>query len=116
MLTRLGLQCGKGELEEFDPEIGNHKFIHQSMMIRTENVETPKATESKPMDENQILHIFLNMHKMLAELYEDKKMRDVASSSKESQKDKGKGKEDKSPSPSSPPSSSYSSSTSSSES
>ena len=61
MLTRLGLQNGKGELEEFNLEIRKRKFIHQSMMTGTENVETHEATELKPMDENQIHHMFLNM-------------------------------------------------------
>ena len=82
MLTRLGLQRGKGELEEFDPEIGKWKVIHQSTMTGTENIETPEATESKSMDKNQIHQMFLNMQEMLAELYEDKKMRDATSSSK----------------------------------
>ena len=54
MLTRLGLQRGKGELEEFCPEIEKQKLYHQSMMTGTETVETPEATENKPMDENQI--------------------------------------------------------------
>ena len=54
MLTRLGLQRGKGELEEFDPKIGKRKFVHQSTMTGTETVETPEATEKKPTDENQI--------------------------------------------------------------
>ena len=116
MLTRLGLQRGKGELEEFDPEIGKQKIVHQSTMTGTETIETPEATEKKPMDENQIQQMFLNMQQMLAELYEDKKTRDATSSSKASKKDKGKGKADKSPSPPSSPSSSSSSSTSSSES
>jgi len=53
------------------------------------------------------------MQQILAELYEYKKMRDAASSSKASNKDKGKGKANKSPSPLSSPSSSSSSSTSS---
>jgi len=54
MLTRLGLQRGKGELEEFDPKIGKRKDVHQSMMTRTETVETPEATKMKCMDENKI--------------------------------------------------------------
>ena len=54
MLTRLGLQRGKGKLEEFDPEIGRQKFDHQSMMTGIETVETLEATEKKHMDENQI--------------------------------------------------------------
>lgn len=111
MLTRLGLQHGKGELEEFDPEIGKRKVVHQSTMTGTENVETPEATEMKPMDETQIQQMFMNVQEMLEELYEDKKKRDEALSSKASKKCKGK--VDKSP-PSSP-SSSSSSSTSSSE-
>jgi len=45
---------------------------------------------------------------MLGEIYEDKKARDAASSSKTSKKDKGKGKNDKPPSPPSAPSSSSS--------
>jgi len=53
------------------------------------------------------------MQHMLGELYEDKKARYVASSSKTLKKDKCKGKADKTPSPlSSPPSSSSSSSSS----
>ncbi len=43
------------------------------------------------------------MQWMLGELYEDKKARDVASSSKTSKKEKGKGKADKPPSPPSYP-------------
>ena len=110
MLTRLGLQCGKGELEEFNPEIGKRTVVHQLTMTGTEIIETPEATEKKPMDENQIQQMFLNMQQMLVELYEDKKMTDAASSSKASKKDKGKGKADKSPSPpSSLSSSTYSS-------
>ena len=116
MLTRLGLQSGKGKLEEFDPEIGKQKFIHHSTMIGTKTVETPEAIETKHMDENQFQEKFLNMQHMLVELYEDKNKRDKASSSKVSKKDKGKGKADKTPSPPSSPSSSSSSSTSSSES
>ena len=50
---------------------------------------------------------------MLGELYEYKKVRHAASSSKTSKKDKGKGKADKPPSPPSSPSSSSSSSSSS---
>lgn len=56
----------------------------------------------------------MNMQHMLGELYEDKKTRDAASSSRKLKKDKGKGKVDKPPSPPSYPSS-YSSSSSSSE-
>ena len=107
------MQRGKGKLEEFDPEIGRRKLDHQSTTTGTETIETTEATEKKPMDENQIRQMFLNMQKMLAELYEDKKTRDAASSSKASKKDKGKGKADKSPSPPSSPSSSSSSSSSS---
>ena len=82
MLTRLGFQRGKGKLEEFDPKIRRQKFDHQLTMTGTETVETPEATEKKPMDENQIQQMFLNMQQMLAKLYEYKKMRDAASSSK----------------------------------
>lgn len=39
------------------------------------------------------------MQQMLGEIYEDKKARDAASSSKISKKEKGKGKADKPPSP-----------------
>ena len=69
------MQRGKGELEEFNPYIGKRKVIHQSTMTGTETVETPEATEKKPMDENQIQKVFLNMKFMLAELYEDQKTR-----------------------------------------
>ena len=54
MLTRLGLQCGKGKLEEFYPDIRKWKFVHQSTMTGIENVETLEDTETKPMDETQI--------------------------------------------------------------
>ena len=61
-------------------------------------------TETK-MSEEQFQQPFLTMQQMLGELYEDKKARDVASSSNASKKDKGKGKTDKPPSPPSYPSS-----------
>ena len=62
------------------------------------------------MGDEQFQQAFLTMQQMLGELYEYKKVRDVASSSKTSKKDKGKGKADKPPSPPSSPSSSSSSS------
>ena len=69
-------------------------------------------TETK-MSEEQFQQAFLTMQQMLGELYEDKKVRDAASSSKTSKKEKGKGEANKPPSPPSSPSSSYSSSSSS---
>ena len=84
MLTRLGLQRGKGELEEFDPEIGKRKLVHQSTMTWTKNIQTHEAIETNPMDETQIQQMFMNMQQMLAELYEDKKKRDEAPASKAS--------------------------------
>ena len=70
-----------------------------------ENIETK-------MSDEQFQQAFLTMQQMLGELYEDKKVRDAASSSKTSKKDKGKGKADKPPSPPSSPLSSSSSSSS----
>ena len=56
-----------------------------------ENIETK-------MSDEQFQQAFLIMQQMLGELYEDKKARDVASSSKTSKKDKGKGRTNKPPS------------------
>ena len=82
-------------------------------MTGTKTIETPEATEKKPMDENKIQQMFLNMQQMVAELYDYKKRRDATPSLNTSKKDKGKGKADKSPSPPSSPSSSCYYSTSS---
>ena len=70
-----------------------------------------ETSKVKVMGDENIHQMFLNMQWMLGELYENKKARDAASSSKAMMKEKGKGKQDKPPpAPSSSSSSSSSSS------
>lgn len=111
MLTRSKSQRGEGILEQIDPDIGKRRVVQKLTMSGPNAGENTKTK----MSEEQFQQAFLTMQQILGELYEDKKARDVASSSKASKKDKGKGKDDKPPSPPSSPSSSSSSSSSSNE-
>ena len=65
MLKRLRLQCGEGELEEFDPDIGS----------RRGKISSPKgeeATSSIPF-EGDFLRYFMRMKIMVEEIYQYRK-------------------------------------------
>ena len=87
MLTRSRLLSGEGELEEFDSEIGKRKASQKPSM------EDHVLGDPRGEDEKFKL-MFLNMQRMLEELYNEKKKRDETSSSKDprdSKDKKGKG-------------------------
>ena len=63
MLTRSKLQCGEGELEEFDPEIGS----------RRGRIFSPKGEEASSIPfEGEFLKDFMRMQTMVEELYQDR--------------------------------------------
>lgn len=53
-----------------------------------------EAPEAKVVGEEELQKMFLNMQRMIVEIYEEKKTRDVASSSKGTKDKKGKEKVD----------------------
>ena len=65
MLTRSRLRCGKGELEEFDSEIGS----------RRGRMVSPKGEDvaSSIPYEGENLKAFMRMQTMVEELYQDQK-------------------------------------------
>ena len=64
MLTRSILQCGEGELEEFDPEISS----------RRGRMDSPKGEDgvSSIPYEGEFLKAFMRMQPMVEELYQDR--------------------------------------------
>ena len=65
MLTRSKIQCGEGELEEFNPEIGSRK----GKMSSWKGEETTSPIPS----EGEFLKSFMRMQAMVEELYQDRK-------------------------------------------
>ena len=65
MLTRSRLQCGDGELEEFDLEIGSRRG-------RMASPKREDTTSSIPY-EGGFLKAFMRMQTMVEDLYQDRK-------------------------------------------
>ena len=65
MLTRSKLQCGEGELEEFDPDIG----LRRGKMSSTKG----EATTSSIPYEGEFMKAFMRMKTMVEELYQYRK-------------------------------------------
>jgi len=76
MLTRSRSQRGEGKLEELNPKIGKKKMSQK--MAGSNEREAPQTKR-----EEKFYHMFLNMQRMIIEIYEDKKTIDATSSSKE---------------------------------
>ena len=95
MLTRSRIQCGEGELEEFDPKIGS----------RRGKMSSPKGEEvvSSIPCEGVFLKAFMRIKAMVEELYQDRKKGEQGGPSHVEGKKEGGGEEP----PKAPPSSPY---------
>ena len=116
MLTRSKLKCGEGKLEEIDPEIGSRRSAQRKAM-------DPHSGEGHLETEDEFKNAFMDLKRMVEELYRDRMENKMTSSFGKDEKGKGIGGDDKPPggdgdgpseSPSSPssPSSHHSSSSS----
>ena len=85
MLTRSKLKQGEGKLEEIDPEIGSRKSAHRKAM-------DSHGGEGNLKTEDEFKNAFMDLKRMVEELYRDRMEKKMIGSSGKHDKEKGKAK------------------------
>ena len=101
MLTRSRFRCGVGKHEKINLDIRKK----DTQILKMRNPNEGEDLETKV--EEQFQQMFLNMQRMIVELYEYKNKRDVTSSSKGTKAKNSKERDDGNEPPSPPSWSSY---------